>query len=100
VAFQNASDGSVVLVMVNSKSEARRVSVMQGETRFEYTMPPQSVATFVWNPEQVGKPVDTTSSSLIRSLLTKSSLINSWLAKKAPGTPATSGTVGARKVME
>jgi glucosylceramidase len=94
VAFQNASDGSVVLVMVNSKSEARSVSVMQGETRFQYTMPPQSVATFVWDPEQVGKPVDTASSSLIKSLLLKSPLINSWLLKKTPGTPATGGTVG------
>jgi glucosylceramidase len=97
VAFQNASDGSVVLVMVNSKAEARSVSVMQGETRFQYTMPPQSVATFVWDPEQVGKPVDTASSSLIKSLLLKSPLINSWLLKKTPGTPATSGTVDDAK---
>ncbi len=97
VAFQNASDGSVVLVMVNSKAEARSVSVMQGETRFQYTMPPQSVATFVWDPEQVGKPVDTASSSLIKSLLLKSPLINAWLLKKTPGTPATSGTVDDAK---
>ncbi|RDI98332.1 glycosyl hydrolase [Dyella solisilvae] len=54
VAFQNASDGSIVLVMVNSNTEARPVSVAEGQTRFEYTMPPQSVATFVWSPDQAG----------------------------------------------
>jgi glucosylceramidase len=51
VAFQNASYGSVVLVMVNSNLQARRVVVKQDETRFQYTLPPQSVATFVWNPD-------------------------------------------------
>ncbi|GGA29391.1 glycoside hydrolase family 30 protein [Dyella nitratireducens] len=50
VAFQNASDGSIVLVMVNSNVEARSVSIAQDQTRFDYTMPPESVATFVWNP--------------------------------------------------
>jgi glucosylceramidase len=52
VAFQNASDGSIVLVVVNSHADARPVSVAQGKTRFEYTMPPESVATFVWNTGQ------------------------------------------------
>lgn len=52
VAFQNASDGSIVLVMVNSNVKAFPVSVVQDKTRFEYTMPPESVATFVWNPGQ------------------------------------------------
>ena len=52
VAFQNASDGSVVLVMVNSNVKPFPVSVAQGQTRFEYTMPPESVATFVWNADQ------------------------------------------------
>ncbi len=51
VAFQNASDGSIVLVMVNSKTEERRVSVANDQSRFEYTLPPRSVATFVWNPD-------------------------------------------------
>jgi glucosylceramidase len=54
VAFQNASDGSLVLVVVNSNAEARPVSVAQDQSRFEYTMPPRSVATFVWNPGQSG----------------------------------------------
>ncbi|AHX15215.1 glycosyl hydrolase [Dyella jiangningensis] len=54
VAFQNVSDGSIVLVMVNSNTEARRVSVAESQSRFEYTMPARSVATFVWNPSQAG----------------------------------------------
>ncbi|GLQ50511.1 glycoside hydrolase family 30 beta sandwich domain-containing protein [Dyella flava] len=52
VAFQNASDGSIVLVVANSNAVARSVSVEEGQTRFEYTMPPESVATFEWNPRQ------------------------------------------------
>ncbi|WP_428993105.1 glycoside hydrolase family 30 protein [Luteibacter rhizovicinus] len=53
VAFRNAFDGSIVLVMVNINANARHVSVVEGRTRFEYTMPPESVATFVWNPDLV-----------------------------------------------
>lgn len=52
VAFQNATDDSIVLVIVNSNAVQRPVSVAQGQTRFTYTMPAQSVATFVWNPDQ------------------------------------------------
>jgi len=52
VAFQNTSDGSIVLVMVNSNEIVRHVSVAEGKTRFEYAMPPRSVATFVWSPDQ------------------------------------------------
>ena len=51
VAFQNAADGSLVLVMVNSRAEARQVSVANGKTQFQYAMPPASVATFVWSPD-------------------------------------------------
>lgn len=54
VAFQNASGGSIVLVMANSATDARQVSVAEGQFRFQYTMPPRSVATFVWNPHQAG----------------------------------------------
>jgi glucosylceramidase len=54
VAFQNPSDGSIVLVMVNHNKESRRVVVAERKTRFEYTMPPRSVATFVWNPDLAG----------------------------------------------
>ncbi|MDE1894767.1 MAG: glycosyl hydrolase [Xanthomonadaceae bacterium] len=55
VAFQNAGGGSVVLVVVNSNTAARVVSVAQDVTHFRYTLPPQSVATFVWNPDQASQ---------------------------------------------
>ena len=51
VAFQNSVDGSIVLVMVNSNTDARHVSVADDATGFEYTMPAQSVATFVWSQD-------------------------------------------------
>jgi glucosylceramidase len=50
VAFQNPSDGSLVLVVVNSHLDARAISVKEAQTGFQYTLPPQSVATFVWDP--------------------------------------------------
>ncbi|GGY30238.1 glucosylceramidase [Rhodanobacter panaciterrae] len=52
VAFRNAADGSIVLVMVNSNTSTRHVSVREDRTGFQYTLPAQSVATFVWNPDQ------------------------------------------------
>jgi glucosylceramidase len=52
VAFQNAVDGSIVLVMVNSNTDERRITVADDANRFEYTMPAQSVATFVWSDQQ------------------------------------------------
>ncbi|EIM01709.1 MULTISPECIES: glycoside hydrolase family 30 protein [Rhodanobacter] len=52
VAFQNAAGGSVVLVMVNSEAQPRRVTVVQEQTRFHYTLPAQSVATFEWKPRR------------------------------------------------
>ncbi len=55
VAFQNAANGSVVLVAVNSNPEARVISVTQDATHFRYALPPQSVATFVWNPDQASE---------------------------------------------
>jgi glucosylceramidase len=36
--------------MVNSNTAPRRVVVKQDEARFQYTLPPESVATFVWEP--------------------------------------------------
>jgi glucosylceramidase len=50
VAFRNADDGSIVLVVTNGLREPQRVSVEQDQLYFEYTMPPESVATFTWNP--------------------------------------------------
>lgn len=50
VAFQNPANGPLVLVVVNSHLHARPISVKEGQSGFRYTMPPQSVATFVWDP--------------------------------------------------
>ncbi|MBD8872765.1 glycoside hydrolase family 30 beta sandwich domain-containing protein [Rhodanobacter sp. DHB23] len=52
VAFRNAGDGSIVLVVANGRNAPRHVGVVQGRLSFEYTMPPESVATFTWNPDQ------------------------------------------------
>ncbi|HVI56642.1 MAG TPA: glycoside hydrolase family 30 beta sandwich domain-containing protein [Luteibacter sp.] len=54
VAFQNETDGSIVLVMVNLNKDERRVSVADGRNRFGYTMPAESVGTFVWHPDLAG----------------------------------------------
>ena len=54
VAFVNPGDGSVVLVVVNSRNQSSPVSVRQGQAGFAYTLPAQSVATFVWNPDPLG----------------------------------------------
>ena len=48
VAFRNADDGTVVLVLINARKDAHDVSVQQGTAHFHYDMPAQSVATFVW----------------------------------------------------
>lgn len=54
VAFVIPDDGTLVMVMVNSRTEAYAVKVDQGDVGFRYTMPAQSVATFVWQPDPVG----------------------------------------------
>jgi glucosylceramidase len=51
VAFRNAGDGSMVLVATNGTRQPRQVSVAQGRLSFDYTMPPESVATFTWGAE-------------------------------------------------
>jgi L-fucose isomerase-like protein len=40
----------VVLVVTNSNPGAHRLSVAQGSTHFQYDLPAQSVATFLWQP--------------------------------------------------
>ncbi len=54
VAFRNPQDESLVLVVVNSHADARPLSVVEGAAGFQYTMPAQSVATFVWTPDPAG----------------------------------------------
>lgn len=71
VAFQNAAGGSVVLVMVNGDAQPRRVTVAQGQTRFAYTLPAQSVATFEWRlagarPPVAAPPSPTTAATAAR----------------------------------
>lgn len=51
VAFRNAEDGSLVLVVTNGAKAEHAVGVEQGQLHFQYTMPPESVATFTWNPD-------------------------------------------------
>jgi glucosylceramidase len=48
VAFENP-DGSIVLFVVNSSTVAGSFSVSWHNTYFDYALPAQSVATFVWN---------------------------------------------------
>jgi glucosylceramidase len=48
VAFLNADDGTVALVVVNSARRLRRFSVSQDGRAFEYRLPARSMATFVW----------------------------------------------------
>jgi glucosylceramidase len=49
VAFQNP-DGSIVLLVLNPASTTQPFSVAWHNTRFDYSLPAQSVATFVWSP--------------------------------------------------
>lgn len=50
VAFRDAGDGQIVLVVTNSGKVAHEISVGQGKMHFRYKMPAESVATFSWNP--------------------------------------------------
>lgn len=48
VAFQNADDNSVVLIVLNAAANSRRFSVSFAGQAFEYSLPGAGVATFVW----------------------------------------------------
>lgn len=48
VAFRNADDGSIVLVMTNSADATRVFSVAVDGRVFGYELPERSLATFVW----------------------------------------------------
>jgi glucosylceramidase len=50
VAFRNADDGSLVVVVCNSAPAARRIALRHGDRVAEFEMPRESVATFVWAP--------------------------------------------------
>ena len=49
VAFENADDGSRVLVVSNSNDAPRTIAVRDGERGFGHVMPAKSVATFRWH---------------------------------------------------
>lgn len=48
VAFRNADDGSVVVILANSNASARQISVRQGTQTVEVSLPGSTVATLVW----------------------------------------------------
>ncbi|MGH8061205.1 MAG: glycoside hydrolase family 30 protein [Pseudoxanthomonas sp.] len=54
VAFQNADDDSVVLIVTNSNEQPRTFWVRQQDRRFRCTLPARSVATFRWTPRPRG----------------------------------------------
>ena len=55
VAFRNPGGASLVLVAVNSASDPREISVACVGRAFDYVLPPQSVATFVWSDRQANR---------------------------------------------
>jgi len=50
VAFQNADDGSLALIVLNSARRQRQFSVSVVGQSFQYALPAGAVATFVWKP--------------------------------------------------
>lgn len=50
VAFRNADDGSIALIVCNSAPDVRRMSVRVGRQPFAYDMSRESIATFLWKP--------------------------------------------------
>ena len=48
VAFMNA-DGGKVVVLANSGTETKAVTLKHGERQFDYSIPAKAVATVVWN---------------------------------------------------
>jgi glucosylceramidase len=53
VAFVNP-DGSTVLVAHNENDNAQAFAVQEGDQRFTYTLPGDSIATFVWHGDLAG----------------------------------------------
>jgi glucosylceramidase len=52
VAFQNADDGSLALIVFNGAHRRRHFSVRCAGQSFSYELPPGAVATFAWNPQR------------------------------------------------
>lgn len=56
IAFQNP-DASVVCIAVNTSSSSHNLKIVWNSQYFIYTLPPNSVASFIW-PDQVSAAVD------------------------------------------
>jgi glucosylceramidase len=54
VAFQNADDQSISLIVLNSATATRRFSVREAGRTFAYSLQPGSAATFVWSATEPG----------------------------------------------
>ena len=52
VAFRNADDGSVVLIVLNDGQQSRQFSVHHAGKSFGYALPAGAVATFTWNAQR------------------------------------------------
>lgn len=52
VAFRNADDGSIALIVLNGADAARRFAVAFEDRAFDAELPPGAVATFVWPANQ------------------------------------------------
>src|SRR5882672_3529417 len=50
VAFRNADDGSVALIVLNGARRERQFSVAAAGKSFEFSLPAGAVATLLWNP--------------------------------------------------
>ena len=50
VAFQNADDGSIALIVLNGAANAREFTVRIGSRSFRHNLPGASVATYLWQP--------------------------------------------------
>jgi len=50
VAFRNADDGSLVLIVCNPAAQPRTLTVRHAGRAFDYTLPRESAATLVWRP--------------------------------------------------
>ncbi len=57
VAYRNADDGSLVLLVYNGAQQARRFSVTSEQRHLDYALPADSVATFWWRPSARGTAV-------------------------------------------
>jgi glucosylceramidase len=49
VAFKNADDGSIAVIVLNTAAQAQRFSLRAAGKSFRYTLPPAGVATFIWS---------------------------------------------------